>query len=59
MGQRGFWDIETREAKLAQKEDILVRLERLIPWEEFRQKIEPVRQKGRKSAAGRKGYDRS
>jgi transposase, IS5 family len=57
MGQRGFWDIEEREAKLAQRQDILIQLDQLIPWEEFRIFLEKVRQRERKSAAGRKPYD--
>ena len=56
MGQRGFWDVETREAKLAQKEDILIRLDKIVGWEAFRNQLEQVRLKERKSNAGRKPY---
>jgi len=57
MGQKGFWDVEARETKLAQKEDILIRLDTIVGWEEFRVLIEGVRNKARKSNAGRKSYD--
>ena len=56
MGQRGFWDVEAREAKLAQKEDILLRLDRIVSWQDFTEQLEQVRSKERKSRAGRKPY---
>ena len=33
MGQTGFWDVQAREAKLAQKENILIRLDEIMRWE--------------------------
>ena len=57
MGQQGFWDIEARQEKLEQKQDFLVRLNRLVPWESFRPLLQQARQKPRQSPAGRKPTD--
>jgi IS5 family transposase len=54
MGQQGFWDVEQRYEKLEQKQDLLVRLGEIIPWQEFRELLEQVHEKPRKSNAGRK-----
>ena len=54
MGQQGFWDVEQRYEKLEQKQDLLVRLGEIIPWQEFRELLEQVHEKARKSNAGRK-----
>uniref|UniRef100_B8HYT3 Transposase IS4 family protein n=1 Tax=Cyanothece sp. (strain PCC 7425 / ATCC 29141) TaxID=395961 RepID=B8HYT3_CYAP4 len=57
MGQQGFWDVEARQAKLAAKQNILERLNAVIPWENFRPILEQLYQKPRKSQAGRKPTD--
>jgi transposase, IS5 family len=57
MGQQGFWDIEERQEKLAQKQPLLSQLNDLVPWEIFRSRLEGARQKERKSNAGRKPID--
>ena len=57
MGQQGFWDVEQRYKKLEQKQDLLVRLGEIIPWQEFRVLLEQVHEKVRKSNAGRKPID--
>jgi transposase, IS5 family len=57
MGQQGFWDLEQRQRKLNQKKDVLVTLNRMIPWETFRDLLESVREKPKKSNAGRKPLD--
>lgn len=57
MGQSGFWDLEARQSKLNQKQDLLVRLNKIIPWETFRPLLEQIHDKPRKSKAGRKPID--
>ena len=50
-------DLARRYQKLAQKKDFLIRLNTIVPWEEFRPILEQIRQKPRKSNAGRKPFD--
>ena len=57
MGQRGFWDEEARQEKLAAQKTLLPRLAEMVPWERFRETLETVRQKERKSNARRKPID--
>jgi IS5 family transposase len=57
MGQQGFWDFETRHQKLESKKDLLVCLDEMIPWDEFRPILEQVYVKPRKSNAGRPPID--
>lgn len=57
MGQRGFWDEAARQEKLAQKKTLLPRLAKMVPWESFRETLETVHAKDRKSNAGRKSID--
>ena len=57
MGQQGFWDFETRHQKLESKKDLLVCLDEMIPWDEFRPILERVYIKPRKSSAGRHPID--
>jgi IS5 family transposase len=57
MGQKGFWDWEKRQEKLIEQKEFLVQLDQMIPWEEFRQEIDIIHQKPRKSQAGRKPTD--
>lgn len=57
MGQQGFWDVEARQRKLAQKQDVLNQLNHLVPWETFRPMLMRIHEKPRKSNAGRKPTD--
>ena len=57
MGQRGFWDEEARQEKLAAKKTLLPRLATMVPWEGFRETLETVHHKERKSNAGQKPID--
>jgi IS5 family transposase len=57
MGQKGFWDLEKRQQELSQKKSILEELNRVIPWESFREQLEQIHDKPRKSKAGRKPID--
>ena len=56
MLQSGFFDLEDRFKKLNEK-DPLVNLNQLIDWENFRFTLNKVREKERKSNAGRKPFD--
>jgi IS5 family transposase len=56
MSQPGFFDLDERLHKIGAK-DPLVGLKELIDWEAFRSTLMVVREKERKSAAGRKPYD--
>jgi transposase, IS5 family len=53
----GFFDIEFRLEELSKNGDPLVRLKECIVWELFRNDLEVMREKERKSPAGRKPYD--
>ena len=57
MGQQGFWDLQSRQQKLESKKDFLTRLNRLVPWETLRPTLKKIRDKPRKSNAGRKPID--
>ncbi|MFU8779163.1 MAG: IS5 family transposase [Roseovarius sp.] len=60
MGQMGFFDVESRYAGLDAKADPLVKLNTLVPWEDFRPRLEGIwrrSQAKRKSPAGRKPWD--
>ncbi len=60
MGQMGFFDIATRYAGLDAKNDPLVKIDEVVPWEDFRPRLETVWRKPaeeRKSRAGRKPWD--
>ncbi len=54
--QPSFFDLDNRYQKLNER-DALLWLNRLIDWKDFRQTLEKVRDKKRKSAAGRKPFD--
>ena len=56
MWQPGFFDLEERFKKLDEK-DPLTSLNRLIDWENFRDTLNKIRKKDRKSNAGRKPFD--
>jgi IS5 family transposase len=60
MGQMGFFDIANRYAGLDAKNDPLARIDEVVPWEDFRPRLEAAwrrRRKKRKSPAGRKPWD--
>ena len=56
MPQPGFFDLDERYAKLNER-DPLVKLNRIIDWEAFREPLSVIHNKPRKSPAGRKPYD--
>ena len=53
----GFFDVENRLEVLSKQGDPLEVLNRVVPWELFRETLEGVRVKERKNKAGRKPYD--
>ena len=56
MGQKGFFDIAQRYAGLDAKNDPLARIDEVVPWEDFRPRLEAAWRKPteeRKSPAGR------
>jgi IS5 family transposase len=55
--QSGLFDLEFRLDKIDANGDPLKKLNALVDWEIFRAEIEAVREKARKSSAGRKPYD--
>ena len=60
MGQPGFFDVSDRYASLDARKDPLVQIAAVVPFEEFRSRLEAVwRKPGEKrtSAAGRKPWD--
>jgi hypothetical protein len=60
MGQMGFFDVARRYAGLDAKNDPLLRIDALVPWESFRGRLEGVWRPPaaeRKSKAGRKPWD--
>lgn len=60
MSQPGFFDIANRYAGLDAKNDPLVKIDALVPWENFRSRLEAAWRKppeARKSSAGRKPLD--
>lgn len=56
MLQSGFFDLDDRYKKLNER-DPLIHLNEWIDWEYFRPTLSKVREKERKSNAGRKGFD--
>lgn len=54
--QSGFFDLDNRDIKINER-DPLIELNKLIDWEEFRPSLEKIREKPRKSKAGRKPCD--
>ena len=54
---KGLFDIEFRMEDLTKNGDPLVRLNECVDWEVFRPELETIREKERKSAAGRKPFD--
>jgi len=60
MGQMGFFDIAQRYGGLDAKNDPLVKIDEVVPWEDFRPRLEAAWRKPaeeRKSLAGRKPWD--
>ena len=57
MGQMSFFDAHDRLKSLSRMGDPLEPLNELIPWERFRPLLGRVREKERKSNAGRKPFD--
>lgn len=55
--QPGFFDLEERHEQLESLGDPLPKLNRIVDWEGFRPVLQKVREKERKSNAGRKPYD--
>ena len=53
----GLFDMQTRLAKIDKNGDPLVVLNEAIDWERFRSVLAPLRERERKSSAGRKPYD--
>ncbi len=50
-------DLTQRYQKLNQKNNFLIRLNEIVPWEDLRPILKQIRQKPRKSKAGRKPID--
>jgi Transposase domain (DUF772) len=57
MDKHSVPGLSARYEKLQQKQDLLVRLNQVIPWETFRPQLSQIHEKVRKSAAGRKPTD--
>lgn len=60
MGQMGFFDVANRYAGLDSKADPLVKLTAMVPWEDFRPRLEGIWRRSpadKKSPAGRKPWD--
>jgi transposase, IS5 family len=53
----GFFDVENRLENLSKQGDPLEVLNRVVPWDIFRETLDQVRIKERKSKAGRKPFD--
>jgi transposase len=56
-GQFSFFDLENHLDKIYQINDFLPKLNALIDWEIFRESLKQVREKDRKSNAGRPAFD--
>ena len=57
MSQSGLFDLQFRLRKIDKNGDPLCKLNTLVPWESFRDTLETIRDKPRKSRAGRKAFD--
>lgn len=55
--QPGFFDLDSRHRQLEKLGDPLPKLAELVDWEGFRPLLDRIREKERKSTAGRKPYD--
>jgi transposase, IS5 family len=52
MSQKGFWDKKTRHQTLEQNQDLVVRLNQIIPWEEYRPLFSQLREQTRGKICG-------
>jgi len=57
MVQTGLFDLEFRCRELERNGDPLVKINETVPWEDFRDLLNKVREKERKNEAGRKAFD--
>jgi IS5 family transposase len=57
MGQMSFFDADDRLKSFSRLGDPLEPLNAVMPWEDFRPLLSQVREKARKSNAGRKPFD--
>ena len=57
MHQHGLFDVQLRHEKIKQYATMLDQLNSLVDWEDFRKTLETIRNKERKSNAGRKPFD--
>ena len=60
MGQMGFFDLGNRYSDLDAKNEPLLKIDGVVPWEDLRARLEAVwrrADKARKSRAGRKPWD--
>ena len=57
MMQTGLFDWQTRFEQLDKGGDPLVKLNEIVNWQQFGQTLESIRDKDRKSNAGRKPFD--
>src|SRR6056297_2663459 len=57
MMQAGLFDWQTRFEQLNKSGDPLIKLKEIVNWEQFRKTLQAVRDKERKSNAGRKPFD--
>jgi len=57
MMQAGLFDWQTRFEQLNKSGDPLIKLNEIVNWEQFRKTLQTVRDKERKSNAGRKPFD--
>ena len=57
MHQHGLFDIQQRHDRIKQYATMLEQLNSIVDWEAFRPTLETIREKQRKSNAGRKPFD--
>jgi IS5 family transposase len=57
MHQHGLFDIQQRHDRIKQYVTMLDQLNSIVDWEAFRPTLETIREKKRKSSAGRKPFD--
>lgn len=57
MHQHGLFDIQQRHDRIKQYATMLEQLNSIVDWEAFRPTLETIREKKRKSNAGRKPFD--
>ena len=57
MHQHGLFDVQQRHEKIKHYATMLNQLNAIVNWEEFRPTLEIIRNKKRKSNAGRKPFD--